>query len=233
MTQNNKEYNPQDFISSYLFSKLYFELKTGNDVNVQNEINQTLNTIINHKTDSFILRNMNKYNISFCNYNSSLSNTFKLNMQSPSYCKSSEIFKIYTDLSLSENINANFSLDNYNCLNYSICGEVGTDISTYKNNKDFISKLKNILNGKFQNFAFHYLENKDEGLFIFGDMPHNYLKNKFKENELISFYSNDYNFEIIFDSISFNGKEYYSEENENINNYEHLNIAISPDTEGI
>ena len=52
MTQNNKD--PQDFITSYLFSKLYFELKIGNDVNVQNEINQTLNTIINHKTDSFV-----------------------------------------------------------------------------------------------------------------------------------------------------------------------------------
>ena len=234
MTLNNTNYNSKDFITSFLFSQLNLELNTGNEKNNKKGSNQTLNTIIRAKTDSFILRNLEKNNISICNFNASLSNTFKLNMLSPSFCQSEEIFKIYTDISMTEYINANFSLDNYFCLNDSICGEVGIDICTYKNNKDFISKMTKILNKRVQNFAFHYSKDeKDEGIFVFGDMPHNYFNKKYNENNLISFYSNTYNFEIKFDTVTFDGKEYFSNDKDDLNYYDYINIALSPDTEGI
>ena len=234
MSINNTKFNSKDFITSFLFSQLYLEINIGNEKNYDKDSNLTLNTIIRAKTDSFILRNLDKNNITICNFNSSLSNTFKLNMKRPSFCQSEEIFKIYTDISLTEYINANFSLDNYFCLNDSICGEIGTDISTYKNNKDFISKMKKILNKGVQNFAFHYsLDKKDEGIFVFGEMPHNYFKNKYNENELITFYSNAYNFEIKLDTITLDGKEYFSNNQDDSNYYDFINIAFSPDTEGI
>ena len=229
MLQNNTEYNCIDFINSYLFSPIYLILETEN-------INQTLNTVINGKTDSFILRHKNRNNFTICNFNASLSKTFNLNWLSESFCKSDEIFKIYTDIYFTNYKYVNFSLDNYYCLNDSICGEVGTDISIYKdNNKDFISKMKNILNNGQQNFAFHYSsEKKDEGIFVFGNMPHNYLKNKYNENELISFYSKTYNFEIIMDTITFDGKEYYSNESYNDQDYyDYISVEISPNSEGI
>lgn len=234
MSLNNTEYNSNDFISSFLFSQLYLELNTENQQNLDKVSNQTLNTIISAKTDSFILRNLNRNNITICNFNASLSNTFRLNMLSPSFCQSEEIFKIYTDISMSEYLKVNFTLDNYFCFNDSICGEVGIDISTYKNNKDFISKMKKILDKGTQNFAFHYSsDKKDEGIFVFGDMPHNYLKNKYNENDLITFFSNDYIFEIKLDTVTFDGREYFSNEKDDLNYYDYINIAFSPDTEGI
>ena len=93
MSLNNTEYNSNDFVSSFLFSQLYLELNTENQQNLDKVSNQTLNTIISAKTDSFILRNLNRNNITICNFNASLSNTFRLNMLSPSFCQSEEIFK--------------------------------------------------------------------------------------------------------------------------------------------
>ena len=235
MLQNNTEYNGKDFINSFLFSKIYLELELGDNIN-QNGINQTLNTIIEAKTDSFILRHINRNNYTICNFNSSLSKTFYSNILSTTFCKSEDKFKIYTDTSFSNFKYVNFSFDNYFCLNDSICGEVGTDISIYKNtNKDFISKMNNILNNGNQNFAFHYSTiKKNEGIFIFGDIPHNYFKNKYKEIDLISFYTKTINFEIIMDTITFDGKEYYSpEEYEDKNYYDYINVEITPNTEGI
>ena len=203
---NNKtEYNSNDFINSFLFSNLYLEFGSYS----QNGINQTLNAIIKVKTDSFILRNIQNNNMKICNFNTSLSNTFKLNMISSSYCRSEEIFRIYTDISMTKHINANFTLDNYFCLNDSICGEIGTDISIYKNKKSFISALKNILNTGLQYYSFHFTsKNKNEGIFVFGEMPHNYFENIYNENDIISFYSDNYNYEISLDSVTFDGKEY-------------------------
>ena len=234
MAQNGTEYNSKDFINSFLFSQLYLEFETGNETDIKQGTNQTMKTIISSKTDSFILKNFNKNNITFCDYNASISSTFKLNMLSPSFCQSEEIFKIYTDISMSEYLKVNFTLDNYFCFNDSICGDVGIDISTYKNNKDFISKMKKILDKGTQNFAFHYSsDKKDEGIFVFGDMPHNYLKNKYNENDLITFFSNDYIFEIKLDTVTFDGREYFSNEKDDLNYYDYINIAFSPDTEGI
>ena len=230
MIQNDTEYTTNDFISSYLFSNLYLEFETCNEKGR----NQILNTMIKAKTNSFILRNPLKNNINICNFNTSLSNTFKLNMLSPSYCQSEEIFKIYTDISMNEYISTNFSLDNYFCLNDSICGEIGIDISIYKTEKNFILKLNNILNKGFQYYSFHFsTNNKNEGKFIFGYMPHNYFKNIYNENNIISFYSNNYNYEISLDSITFDGKEYYNEEKKDDNFYDYINIVINPETEGI
>ena len=84
MTLNNTNYNSKDFITSFLFSQLNLELNTGNEKNNKKGSNQSLKTIIRAKTDSFILRNLEKNNISICNFNASLSNTFKLNMLSTS-----------------------------------------------------------------------------------------------------------------------------------------------------
>ena len=193
-TYNNEtEYNSNDFINSFLFSNLYLEFESYS----QNGINQTLNSIIKAKTDSFILRNLPKNNINFCNFNISLSNTFVLNMISSSYCRSEEIFKIYTDISTTKHINANFTFDNYFCLNDSICGEIGTDISIYQNKKNFILALNNILNTGFQYYSFHFTsKNKNEGIFVFGEMHHNYFVKIYNENDIISFYSYNYNYEI-------------------------------------
>ena len=236
MLQNNTEYNSKDFINSFLFSKIYLEFEIGDNTSFDKGINQTLNTIVEAKTDSFILRHKSRNNYTICNFNSSLSKTFYSNMLSTSFCKSEDKLKIYTDTSFTNYKYVNFSFDNYFCLNDSICGEVGTDICIYKNsNKDFISKMDNILNNGNQNFAFHYSSiNKNEGIFIFGDMPHNYFKNKYNENDLISFYTKTINFEIIMDTINFDGKEYYSpEEYEDKNYYDYINVEITPNTEGI
>ena len=227
---NETEYNSNDFINSFLFSNLYLEFESYTQIG----INQTLNTIIKAKTDSFILRNIPKNNINICNFKTTLSKTFKLNIISSSYCRSEEIFQIYTDISMTKHINANFTFDNYFCLNDSICGEIGTDISTYQNKKNFILALNNILNTGFQYYSFHFTsKNKNEGIFVFGEMPHNYFVNIYNENDIISFYSYNYNYEISLDSITFDGKEYYSEDKKDDGFYDYISIAISPDSEGI
>ena len=236
MLQNDTEYNSKDFINSFLFSQLYLEFETGNETDIKKGTNQTMKTIISSKTDSFILKNFNKNNITFCDYNASISSTFKLNMLNPSFCQSEEIFKLYTDISFENYKYANFSLDNYFCLNDSICGNVGTDIIIYKNikEKDFITKMTKYLNGEEQNYGFYYTsEIKDEGIFFFGSMPHSFLKNKYNENDIVSFFSKTINYEFAMDSITFNGKEYPKDKDDNNDYYDFINIAISPDTEGI
>ena len=155
-------------------------------------------------------------------------------MISSSYCRSEEILKIYTDISMTKHINANFTFDNYFCLNDSICGEIGTDISIYQNKKNFILALNNILNTGFQYYSFQFTsKNKNEGIFVFGEMPHNYFVNIYNENDIISFYSYNYNYEISLDSVTFDGKEYYSKDKNDDLFYDYINIAISPDSEGI
>ena len=77
ISQNNTDYNINDFVNSYLSSQIYLEFETGNETDYQKGTNQILNTFINSKTTSFILRNKIKNNSVLCNYNSSLSTTFK------------------------------------------------------------------------------------------------------------------------------------------------------------
>ena len=236
MLGNNPKYEAKDFIESFLFSKLYLEFETGEGTNINQ--NQILKTIINSKVDSLMLKNLNKNNITFCDFNSSLSSTFESNMLSQYLCKSKEAIKLYTDASLTKYNYEYFDFDNYFCLNDSICGNVGTDICIYKPNfkgKDFISKMHNILNTSELNFAFHYSSDEsDDGVFVFGEMPHNYFKNKYNENDVISFYSKTINFEILMDTITFDGKEYWYEDESVENKYnEYINVEITPDYEGI
>ena len=233
MLRNDSEYEAKDFIESFLFSKLYLELETGNGTN-----NQILKTIINSKVDSLMLKNLNKNNITFCDFNSSLSSTFKSNMLSEYLCQSEESFKLYIDTSLTKYNYENLGFDNYFCLNDSMCGNVGTDICIYKTNfkgKDFITKMHSILNTSELNFAFHYSSDKnDDGIFVFGDMPHDYFKNKYNENDVISFYSKSINFEILMDTITFDGKEYWIEDESVEDKYnEFISVEITPDYEGI
>jgi len=233
MLRNDSEYEAKDFIESFLFSKLYLELETGNGTN-----NQILKTIINSKVDSLMLKNLNKNNITFCDFNSSLSSTFKSNMLSEYLCQSEESFKLYIDTSLTKYNYENLGFDNYFCLNDSMCGNVGTDICIYKTNfkgKDFITKMHSILNTSELNFAFHYSSDKnDDGIFVFGVMPHDYFKNKYNENDVISFYSKSINFEILMDTITFDGKEYWIEDESVEDKYnEFISVEITPDYEGI
>ena len=233
MLRNDSEYEAKDFIGSFLFSKLYLELETGNGTNYQ-----ILKTIINSKVDSLMIKINNKNNENFCDFNSSLSSTFKSKWLSLYLCLSEEVFKLYTDTSLTKYKYEYFGFDNYFCLNDSLCGNIGTDICIYKTNfkgKDFITKMHNILNTSELNFAFHYSSDKsDDGIFIFGDMPHNYFKDKYNENDIITFYSKSINFEILMDTITFDGKEYLIEDETFEDKYiEYISVEITPDYEGI
>ena len=82
MLRNDSEYEAKDFIGSFLFSKLYLELETGNGTNYQ-----ILKTIINSKVDSLMIKINNKNNENFCDFNSSLSSTFKSNWLSLYACQ--------------------------------------------------------------------------------------------------------------------------------------------------
>ena len=216
----NNNFSYKDF-KSFIFSKLYFELEN-------NESNQTLNTFINTKTNSLILKQIK--NSILCNYNISLNNNKKIHANSIS-CLIEQFIKIYSNLNLTEYTYKSFLFDNYNCLNNSLCGDAGIDIySNYNKDMGFIPQMHNILNLSEQSWTFLYLS-KDEGIFIFGDMPHNYLKNTYKENNLISFYSKSNYFEIIMDSIllEFDNKSVIDSGDNNDN----INVEISPEIEGI
>ena len=231
MTINNTEYNSNDYIESLLFSYIYLELENEKDPN------QILKTIIKTEITSFNLRDFNVNNYIFCNYNLSLSTTSKNTLIDDFLCLTEDIFKIYIDLSFTKYKSAIFRFDNSFCSEHLLCGEIGIDINSYryidKTSKDFISNMVRILNGTKQNFAFYFSNKKDEGIFIFGDMPHSIFKNEFNENDIISFYTDNYHFKIIMDTITFDGKEYYPNKIEKEDLYDYIDITISPVREGI
>ena len=226
---NNSEFTIKDF-KEYLFSNIYFELEIGDEIDYIKGTNQTLNTNIDTKTNSLKLIHIKNDN-KFCNYNSSLSNSFKSIVINSLNCQAEEKIKLYNDINLTKYSYKYLIFDNYNCLNDSLCGVAGINIYYSYGSKEtsFISQLHNILNTSEQSWSFIYAN--EEGIFIFGDMPHNYLSKKYNENNLISFYSKSTNYEITMDSIIF---EYNNKSLIDLgDNNDYINLVISPDIEGI
>ena len=219
----NKDFNSKDF-KSFIFSNLYFELE-----NI--ESSQTLNVFIDTKTN--LLKFNQIKNNKLCNYNISIDNNNeykKINSNSLS-CQILQKIKIYSNLNMTEYTYKQFIFDNYKCLNNSLCGTAGIDIySDYNKEMAFIPQMHSILNISEQSWAFFYLTN-EEGIFIFGDMSHNYLKNIYNEKNLISFYTKSNCFEILIDSIilEYNNNSIINSGDNNDN----INVEISPEIEGI
>ena len=219
------EFNSNDF-KSYIFSNIYLELEINNEID---DTNQILNTIINTKTNSLDLNQLKNNNI--CNFNISSFNSFKKMDNNSQFCLVEEKIKIFTDINLTKYKYIPFLFDDFYCLNNSLCGKAGIDIySQYNRKTSFITQLHNILNISEQSWVFIYSSN-DKGIFIFGDMPHKYLNNTYKESNLISFYSKSTYFEIIMDSfiLEYNNKSTIN----SWENDEYINVEISPNIEGI
>ena len=227
--QNNTEFNSKDF-KSYIFSNVYLELEVGDETDYKTGENQILNTLIDSNTNSLNIKQINNNINILCHYNSSSSNTYRIIYFKSTYCKVEEKIKIYNDINLKNYKYISLVFDNNKCVNDSLCGNAGVDILSYNNKESFIYQLHNILNISEQNWAFLF-SSKDEGMFIYGDLPHNYIKNVYKESNLVSFYSKISYFEITMDSIIFEDKNNTRSDFGDNNDY--INIEISPDIEGI
>ena len=229
---NNSEYTSLDFINSFILSKIYLELESGNEEEFKKGTNQILRTFIGSKANIFVFREFNKYNKLLCNFNTTSSHSYYNKMLSSQYCESEQVFKIDTDFELKEYLFNIFYIENYFCLNDSLCADIGIDIQTFQisGRQDFLTQLHKILNSSEQNFCFNYLNPiKEEGVFTFGIMPHNYSK-KYDEKNIITFYTQPDSFSILFDTITINGKEYFKQGEKN--NY-YIQLDISLEKEGI
>ena len=229
---DNIEYNSTNFINSFLTSRVYLELEAGNDNDFKNGKNQILKTFMSSKGDIFTFRDYNKKYNSICNFNTQLSSAYKVKVLSSEYCECNQTFKINTNVELNKYLYSDFFIENYFCMKDSICSEIGIDIqsSPKSPHQSFISQIHKILNSSEQNFCLNYLNlEKEEGIFTFGLMPHNYT-DKFQENNMISFYSQKDAFSIIFDTFTLNGTEYFKDEEQFDNK---VKLKISLDKEGI
>ena len=175
---------------------------------------------------------MTSFNNLLCNYNTSKSTTF---YESPNYYKiygiktlssfAKESFKIFTDLNLSKyNIT---KLNFVNTINHNIsniCGNIGLtylhpEISSY----NLIAQLYEVFNLSEYSFLFQYSStNSDEGIFIFGNMPHIFSPEKYNINNSTKINGPTLNFNV----IKIEG--YALKEN-----YDELEIKINPDIEGL
>ena len=228
----NSEYNSSNFVDSYLESKVYLELEAGNENDFKNGNNQILKTFVNSKGDIFTFRDYNKKYNSICNYNTYLSSGYKVKVLSSEYCECNQTFKINTNTEFNKYLFSDFFIENYFCMNDSICSEVGINIKTSPKSihQSFIFQLHKILNSSEQNFCFNYLNlDIEEGIFTYGLMPHNY-SDKYKENNMISFYSQKDTFSLIFDTFTLNGAEYFKDDEQYDNK---VKLEISFDKEGI
>ena len=207
---NNSLYNISsftivDFVESIHYSKIYFIVGVGDENNFKSNTNQSINIIVDLKEIIFSTTNLyfEKYtsenNYLLCHYNTSKSSTFNEN---PNYVEIKDIktlssyaresFQIFTDISLSKyNIkNLNF----VNTINHNIsntCGYIGLGYTHHESIAyNFIAQLHSKFDLSQYSFIFNYSnEYSDEGIFIFGNMPHNYLPKEFKSDNLIPIYS--------------------------------------------
>ena len=226
------EFNSVDFMNSYILSKVYLEFEAGNEEEFEKGSNQVLKSFINSKSNIFVFRDDKKVNKTFCNFNTSFLDSYKVKMLSSQFCESYQTFKINTDFELKEYFYTDFFIENYFCLNDSLCSEVGIDIQTFPQSgrQNFLSQLHKILNSSELNFCLYYLDiTKEEGFFTFGLMPHNFTNN-YREKNIVSFYSQTDTFSISFDTITLNEKE-YSKEGEK--HESPVKLEISLDKEGI
>ena len=230
--KEDSDYNSVDFMNSYILSKVYLEFEAGNEEEFEKGCNQVLKSFINSKSSIFVFRDDKKVNKTFCNFNTSFLESYKVNMLSSQFCESYQTFKINTDFELKKYIYSDFFIENYFCLNDSLCSEVGIDIQTFppSGRQNFLTQLHKILNSSELNFCLYYLDTtKEEGVFTFGLMPHNFT-NKYMEKNMVSFYSQTDTFSINFDTITLNEKEYSKEDEK----YESpVKLEISLDKEGI
>ena len=229
---DKSEYNSEDFFKGYLYSKVYLELESGNENEFEKGKNQILRAFINAKANIFIFREYQRYDNLICKFNTKLSESYYFKMKSQTYCESEQIFRINTDVELKEYLYNKFFIENYYCLNESLCADIGVDIQTFPTNKkqDFLDQLHKILNSSEQNYCLNYLDKeKEEGIFTFGIMPHNYSKN-YNENNIITFYAQPDSFSLSFDNIILNEKD-YSKEEDQLKTLVKLDISL--DKEGI
>ena len=246
---NNSLYNPGDFTKddyeeNIHFSKIYLKVGVGDENNFKSKTNQTLNIIIDLKEIIFSTTNIyfEKYtsenNDILCHYNTSESSTFTegkkyFNIDGiktlSSYSK--EYFQIYTDISLIKYK----TLDLYfaNTINHNIsniCGNIGLGTTNLQQIVfNFLAQLHTQFRLPEYSFTFNYSnKNSDEGIFIFGNMPHVYLPNKYKYENLVSIYSNSNTEPLIdCDEILIGGKRYKTDLKDKM-----YKIKINPDIEG-
>ena len=236
MAFNHSKYEVGDYMDSYHFSKIYLELETG-DIN--ENTNQTLNVLIDLKdiifsTIYFYFEQYNSQNINLlCHFNCSKSTTLQMSQYYFSYnnikslsCESTDYFKIYNDLSLT-----NYSMTNLKFVNteehekHTTCGNIGlANLNTKYIEFNFISQLYKKLNLSEMTYFFNYSISDEEGLFIVGNMPHNYLPNKYNIEELIPIYSS--NSKVYFDEMIIEG--YKMEDMD-----EQFQVLFTPDIEGL
>ena len=202
---NNYSFNTDDYYERIHLSKLYLEIGVGDQHNFETNTNQSLNIIIDLKENIFSTTYLyfEKYitenNDLLCHYNTSKSETFYeyskyyklINFKYlVSYAK--EFFQIYTDISLSK-----YKIQQLNFVNTinhnisNICGNIGLGYTRKESiDYNFIAQLHSKFNLTDYSFLFNYSSsNFDEGTFIFGNMPHVYLPNKYNINNLIYLYS--------------------------------------------
>ena len=245
----NSLYNPgnfttDDYAQNIHFSKIYLEVGVGDENNFKSQTNQTLNIIIDLKEIIFSTTNIyfEKYtsenNDILCHFNTSESSTFRegktyFNMEDikslSSY--SQEYFQIYTDISL---INyKTLYLYFANTINHNIsnvCGNIGLGTNNLqKIIFNFLGQLHTQFLLPEYSFTFNYSnKNSDEGIFIFGNMPHAYLPNKYKYENLVSIYSISNTEPLIdCDEILIGKKGYKTDLKDKI-----YKIKINPDIEG-
>ena len=242
---NYSSFTTDDFADSIHHSKIYLEVGVGNENNFNTNTNQSINIIVDLKEIIFSTTNLyfEKYtsenNYLLCHYNTSKSSTFSQTQKfvslkdiktESSFAK--ELFKVYTDISLSKYKiqTLNFvNTINHNITN--ICGYIGLGYTHLESlDYNFIAQLHSKFSLSGYSFIFNYTnEYSDEGIFIFGSMPHNYLPGKFKEENLIPIYSKNKieplitSYELIIEKERFK-----------IDSADHLfTLFLNPDVEGI
>ena len=235
-------FGAKDYYQTIHLSKIYLEIYTGDENAFNSKKNQTLNTIMNLKesifitTNDYFKNNKNENNALLCTYNTSASNTFEkksnyyrnLDDINEYSCYSAEYFKIFTDLSLTKyNITKLNLLTTKNHNISKLCGKIGLYYylkSSYQYN--LMGLLHHFFSLSDYSFFFNYSNQySDEGIFIFGNKPHNYLSNKYKEEDLISLYSKYNEFSFYADTLIIGDKIIPS-------NNKDLYIKLNPDIEG-
>lgn len=238
---DDSSFNINDYLERIHFSKLYLEVRIGNDSNFESK-NQTLNIIVDlneiifYTTNLYFSKNTIENNNILCKYNTSESPTFYesegyYNIYGfktlSSYAK--EYFRIYTDINLSKyNITLLNFLNTINHKTSTICGNIGLAYMHHESHSyNFISQLHSRFNLSEYSFIFNYSSiNPDEGAFILGNLPHVYLPQKYNIDNLIPIYSKSGTEPLIeFDVLDLGGKKIPKKDQKTL-------IKISPDIEG-
>ena len=232
-------YNFDYYYEKIHLSKVYLEIETGKEKNQKQYLNiiVDLNEIIFSTTNIYFDKNTFENNNLLCKYNTSKSKTFfeydgYYNIDGIKTLSSyaNEYFKIFTDIHLSK---YNYTKLNFvNTINHKnnyICGNIGlTYLHPESHVYNFFAQLHSIFNLSDYSLLFNYSsKNSDEGILIFGNMPHIYLPNKFNLDNLISIYS------INIKEPTINYIEFYLDWIKMDGNGKETKIKINPDIEGL